>query len=94
MRILAEKYGRLHVNVFHNRVQFFMRDGRKVFSIFYHLNLHVGDKKTDLEMEIPIQTVRSLFRKAFSSKRWKKDKSRWIPDDVLVWLKTEWGVEP
>lgn len=82
------------MNVFHNRVQFFIRDGRKVFSIFYHLNWHLGDKRADIETEIPIQTVRSVFKKAFSSKRWKKDQPRWIPDEVLLWLQSEWRVEP
>ena len=90
MRILAEKYGRLHVNVFHNRIQFFMRDGRRWLSIFFYHNRQAGDY-TQSARTIPRETVRAIFRWAFASKRFSADQSRWIPDEVLVWLKCKWG---
>lgn len=45
MRILAEKYGRLLVNVYHNRIEFYMRERRCWLLITYYLNRHVSDSK-------------------------------------------------
>lgn len=90
MRILVERYGRLHVNVFHNRIQVFMRDGRRWLSIVYYYNRRAGDY-TQSARTIPRETVRAIFRRAFASKRFSADKSRWIPDEFLVWRKSKWG---
>jgi hypothetical protein len=91
MRVLAEKYGWLHVNVFHNRLQFVIRKGRRCLSIVYRLNWHSGDRPIK-SMTIPLGAVRAIFRRAFALKRWQRDQAKWIPGEVLAHLESQWGI--
>ena len=92
MRIHWEKYGRLHVHIYHNRIEFAMRDRSRWLLITYYLRSHSSDSKQSSK-PIPAKTVKAIWKRALSLKRWKKDQPRWIPQEVLDCLKSEWGVE-
>ena len=69
-----------------------MRDRSRWLLITYYLHSHSSDSKQSSK-PIPAKRVKAIWKRELSLRRWKKDQPRWIPQEVLDCLKSEWGVE-